>query len=41
MFLHTQGEIFKKLTKKYSNIGRGGGGGWGVKLQKPSMLVVN
>jgi hypothetical protein len=34
-FGHTQGEINKKLAKKYISIQRG------MKLKKPSVLVVN
>jgi hypothetical protein len=34
-FGHTQGEIEKKVAKKYISIQ------WGVKLRKPSILVVN
>jgi hypothetical protein len=34
-FGHTQGDFFFKLAKKYINIQ------WGVKLRKPSILMVN
>jgi hypothetical protein len=34
-FGHTHGEIFKKTCKKYIRIQ------WGMKLGKPSILVVN
>jgi len=34
-FGHTEGEIFKRLAKKYIIIQ------WGMKLRKPSILVVN
>jgi hypothetical protein len=38
-FGHTQGEIPKKPAKKYISIQGGGAGG--LKLRKPSILVVN
>jgi len=34
-FGHTQGEIKKKLAKKYISIQ------WGMKLRKPSILVIH
>jgi len=34
-FGHTQGEIFQKPAQKYISIQ------WGMKLRKPSILVVN
>jgi hypothetical protein len=37
-FIDTQGEIFKKLAKKSTLAFKGAGG---VKLRKPSILVVN